>query len=499
MQRKWWISAVVIAVAILTVLVFGVERGSAPTFVLFVGRFHPTIVHFPIAFLILAILIEGLAPRSSYVAGVRSAVPFILLLGALSALAAVTVGYLLSLGGGYDEDLLSVHMWLGLAVMVFAFVLSLISMWNPSPGPLFRGSLFALGILVVVAGHLGGSLARGGGYLTYYLPEPVKAFVGLQAGTGAGLITNIDSALVYVDLVQPIFDRRCVKCHGAGKSKGDLRLDSWEGVEEGGRDGVAVVAGNPSQSEITRRITLPPFDEDAMPPDGEAPLDVGETEVIRWWIANGASPETKVAQIEEMPSAVETYLRRVSAPRVPERSGIYALDVPFADSAALADLRSTGLVISQIDADAPFLLVSAAGLHDQFTDAGLDELRPIADQIAQLDIGHTSVTGAGAGVFEEMPHLTRLHLENTAMDDDALLHLDELEYLEYVNLYGTQVGDGGLQHLSGLETLRSVYLWQTRATEEGARELRSALPEVRVNLGAGFAAMESDSTELAVP
>lgn len=499
MQRKWWISAALIVVTILAALVLGIERGSAPSFVLFVGRFHPTIVHFPIAFLILAILIEGLASRSSYVAAVRGAVPFILLLGALSALASVVLGYLLSLGGGYDDDLLAVHMWLGLSVMVFAFVLALISSWNPSPGRFFRGSLYALGFLVVVAGHLGGSLARGSGYLTYYLPEPVKDLVGLQSGPGAGLIANVDSAVVYADLVQPIFDRRCVKCHGAGKSKGDLRLDSPEGIENGGRDGPVVVAGNPSQSEITRRITLPPFDEDAIPPDGEAPLEVGETEVLRWWIANGAAFNTQVAHIEEMPSAVETYLTRVAAPRESARSGIYALDVPFADTTVVADLRSSGLVISQIAEDAPFLLVSAAGLRDRFTDAELNKLRPIGAQITQLDAGHTAVTSSGAAAFGEMPHLTRLHLEQTAVDDDALLHLDALEYLEYVNLYGTQVGDTGLKHLSEVTSLRSIYLWQTRVTEDGARDLRAARPGVRVDLGSGFAVLKADSTDLVDP
>ncbi len=499
MKRTWWIIAGVVVAAVVAVLILGIERGRAPSFVLFFGRFHPTIVHFPIAFLILGVLVDALAPRFPSAAKVRPAVPVILLLGALSAFASVILGYLLSLGGGYDETLLSVHMWLGLAVMTLAFALALVAFSRPQPGRLFGGSMLVMGVLVVVAGHLGGSLARGSGYLTYYLPSPVKQLVGLDAGPAEGLIQNVDSAMVFADLVQPILDRRCVKCHGPSKSKGDLRLDSREGVEAGSRDGVVVVAGNPAQSEVVRRISLAPFDEDAMPPEGEPPLDVGETEVIRWWIANGASFDARIAEIPEAPTAVETYLRRVAAPRAPIRSGIYALDVPSADTAAVAALRQDGLVITRIDPEAPFLAVTAAGFRDRFSDAELEKLRPIFPQIAHLDAGHTAITSAGVWLVAAMPHLVRLHLEDTDIDDDALAHLDELEYLEYLNLYNTRVTDEGLVHLRELPALRSVYLWQTHVTDDGAATLRHAHPAAHVNTGARLVATGTDSTSTPAP
>ena len=499
MRRKLWIAAGFVTVAVLAALVLGIDRGSAPSGILFVGRFHPTVVHFPIAFLILAIVIEAFASKSEYVEKVRPAVPFILLLGALSALASVVLGYLLSLGGGYDDDLLSIHLWLGLSVMVLAFVLAFVASRTTYSAPIFRGSLFALGGLVLVAGHLGGSLARGSGYLTYYLPTPLKQLAGLDAGPSSGLIADVDSALVYAELVQPILDRRCVKCHGASKARGDLRLDSRDALEDGGRDGVVVVAGNPSQSEIFRRITLSPYDEDSMPPDGEMPLDVGETELIRWWIDNGASYDTKVGHIEEQPSAVRTYLNRVAAPREPMSSGIFALDIPEADSTIVYELRQNGILISQIAPDAPFLLVNGSGLRDQFTDSDLNSLGPIASQIAKLDLGHTAITATGAGVLATMPHLTHLHLENTTMSDDALTQLTSHEYLEYLNLYGTQITDAGLQHLEKISSLKSVYLWQTSVTEGAAGALRSAIPGIAVNLGTALASAENDTTAASEP
>ncbi len=494
MSKKGWIWGVALLLAgALVVFTLGLDRGDAPGFVLFLGRFHPVVVHFPIALLLLGAAVELLGSRSRSLARARPVAPFLLLLGALSSLAAVALGYMLSLAGGYAEGLLTLHLRLGLAVTALAFVLAFLSAWLPEPGKAYRTALAGLVALVVLAGHFGGSLARGSGYLTYYLPAPVKSLLGVSGGASDGLIANVDSAYVYADLVQPVLDRRCVSCHGPDKSSGALRLDTPEGIEEGGRDGPAFVAGYPAQSEILRRVTLPPYDEDTMPPDGAAPLDVGETEVIRWWIENGASFAMRVAEIEETPTAVSTFLARVSLPQAERPSGIFALDVPQADTNAVAALSEAGLTVSRLSPDAPFLHVAAASVRGDFGDAELAALQSVAAQIAGLDIGHTRVTDAGAAALAGFPHLVRLHLEGTGVGDAALEQLAELDYLEYLNLYGTQVTDAGLERVRDLPALQSIYLWRSGVTEAGAEALRAARSDLEVNIGSALLAVP-DST-----
>lgn len=493
--RKWWIVLGSAASLVLLLLVMSIERGQAPGIVLFVGRFHPTVVHFPIALLLLGALLEAAAPYSERVARMRSAVPFIWLLGAFSALAAVVLGYLLSLGGGYEEGLLTWHMRLGLFLTAGAFGLAAASSRIQQGNRVYRGAVFGMAFLVLAAGHLGGTLTRGSGYLTQYMPAPIKTLVGLEAGRAGSLIVNVDSARVYADIVAPILERRCVKCHGASKSKGDLRLDSPDAIVEGGRDGIILVAGNPGRSEIVRRITLPSFDEDVMPPAGEAPLDVGETEVIRWWIENGASFDLRVADAAEMSSAVETYIARISAPRQQELSGIYALKIPEPDSVAVKELLVRGLSVTRLAPDAPFISVTATGVRDAFADDDLASLRPLSQQIARLDLGFSKVTDAGLEVIAEMPHLTHLHLQHTGVTDDGMKHLEGFTYLECLNLYGAAVGDDGLQHLSSLEELRRVYLWQTEVTPSGAEKLKRSHPGLEINLGSTLALVEPDSVE----
>lgn len=494
MRKKGWIwGAALLLAGILLILILGLDRGNAPGFVLFFGRFHPATVHFPIALLLLAAAVELLGARSERIAKVRPAVPFLLLLGAVSSLAAVALGYMLSLAGGYEEGLLTLHMRLGLVVTVLAFGLAFVSAWLPEPGRVYRTVMAGLIVLVVLAGHFGGSLARGSGYLTYYLPGPVKSLFGVRSGAPEGLIANVDSAYVYADLVQPVLDRRCIACHGPSKSQGALRLDTPEGIEKGGRDGPAFVSGYPAQSEIVRRITLPSYDEDAMPPDGGPPLDVGETEVIRWWIENGASFDMRAAEIEETPTAVTTFLARVSQPRAERRSGIFALDVPEADTSAVAALSGTGLIVSRIAPDAPFLQVAATSVRGAFGDAELEALQAVAPQIAVLDIGHTQVSDSGAVFLAEMPHLVRLHLEGTSVSDAALEQVAGLEHLEYLNLYGTGVTDAGLEQVYDLPALQSIYLWQSGVTDAGADALRAARGDVEVNIGSTLSTVP-DST-----
>jgi hypothetical protein len=52
--------------------------------------------------------------------------------------------------------------------------------------------------------------------------------------------------------------QKCVLCHNAEKFKGKLRLDGYQQVMLGGKNGPVISPREPTKSEIYRRITLPP-------------------------------------------------------------------------------------------------------------------------------------------------------------------------------------------------------------------------------------------------
>ncbi len=85
----------------------------------------------------------------------------------------------------------------------------------------------------------------------------------------------------------PIFQRSCLECHGPEKQKADLRLDKRESALGRTTDPV-IVPGKGAASELVRRISLPPGDEDVMPNRGTR-LSAAEIERIRLWIDQGAA------------------------------------------------------------------------------------------------------------------------------------------------------------------------------------------------------------------
>jgi mono/diheme cytochrome c family protein len=85
--------------------------------------------------------------------------------------------------------------------------------------------------------------------------------------------------------IAPVFESRCVACHGETASKGNLSLATAPGVAKGGDHGPAVVPGKPDESVLLEMIS---GSRPAMPQKGE-PLTNEQVAGIRKWIETGAS------------------------------------------------------------------------------------------------------------------------------------------------------------------------------------------------------------------
>jgi len=87
--------------------------------------------------------------------------------------------------------------------------------------------------------------------------------------------------------IQPIFAKRCYKCHGPNEAEGGLKLDSRDGAFGELDSGMpAIVPGDLTQGELLARITGT-GDGDRMPPEGK-PLSDEEVAAIKVWIQQGA-------------------------------------------------------------------------------------------------------------------------------------------------------------------------------------------------------------------
>lgn len=473
----------VAAVAIVTVWTV-VDLVTAPTSTRFLGRLHPLVVHLPIGILLLTALLE-LASRRPAWAGVREAVPTGLALGTLTAVVSAAAGWLLAEEGGYESAMLDWHRILGIGVAVTAALAWAADHARRRGSALGARSYPALLTLSVAclfgAGHLGGSLTHGADYLTSYLPAPFRLLAGPSAAD-ASVIGDPEKAEVYETLIAPILSARCVACHGPDRQAGDLRLDSPEGIHAGGEDGPVLFAGQAFESELIRRLLLPPTDDDRMPPGNRPGVTPGELALLRWWIDGGASFDTTIADLEVSPD-VATALTGLLPPPGERRTGVFALEIPAPDTQAIARLVATGLSIRPVAADLSLLQLETTNVARRFDDEMLGSLRPLAQQLTWIDLSGTAVTDAGLEVLAGMPHLTRLSLRETAVTDAGLRHLAGLQYLSHLNLYGTSVTDAGLDHLAQLPGLRALYLWQTQVTDEGVNRLTTRLPRLEVERG----------------
>lgn len=104
----------------------------------------------------------------------------------------------------------------------------------------------------------------------------------------------------YADLA-PLFNARCVMCHGGGAPIAGLSLDSYEGLLGGSAGGPVVVAGDPGASELVRRIrgeSLP-----RMPMTGPPFLSDEEIAAIERWVADGMPEGAAKAAAEPAPAA----------------------------------------------------------------------------------------------------------------------------------------------------------------------------------------------------
>jgi len=262
---------------------------------LFLGHFHPMLVHLPIGSLVLLGILELFAafpPLKDAAQNKRVILGF----SAASSLAAVSCGWLLAQPGGYDAQLLRWHRLAGFGVAGACIATWLLC--RPNWPRAYRVSLLATLALLVVAGHYGSAMTHGRGFFTRYAPAPLRSLLGEQRAATHLVSADPMQRRLFVDVVQPILQQRCSPCHGPEKQKGELRVDTLATLLAGGKTGPALVAGKAAESLMIKRLLLPLSHDDHMPPEGKPQPTPAEIGLLRWWINAGAPEEGTVGDLK---------------------------------------------------------------------------------------------------------------------------------------------------------------------------------------------------------
>lgn len=479
------------------------DAEHASVWVKFIGRFHPLVLHLPIGIVSLALFLEvaRFFAKDKPKSGAGS---LVLGLAAASSVIAVIAGFLLFHGGGYEASKVAEsHLWGGIIFSSSMIGTYLAKAWTDAAGGgawLYRLALVGSSGVMAYASHGGGTLTHGEGFLTDEAPAPIRKLLGLPAkekkgGEKDSPAKPVAEQLAYTDVVAPILERRCVACHNADKTKGKLRMDSYELLVKGGKGGSAIKAGNAAESRIIVRAELPRDDEESMPPDGKTPLNASELAVIKWWLNSGADPKKSVAELKAPGDVLEAIAKLepvslkmgVAKEQPPGHEAVTAV-APTAQVEGLKkqlaglakDFPGSLSFESQQSSDVTFTAVSLRGnLNDQV----FEKLTPVLKHFVTADLAATKVTDKGVALLSGAENLRMIRLSETPVTDAVIDTLVNLPKLESINLYGTAVTAVGVGKLAVLPNLKHLYLWQTKVTPAEIEELKKKLPNCEIVTG----------------
>lgn len=439
-----WIGAVCASIfVVLLPLFFPLDGKPHADWLQFLGRFHPLLVHLPIGLIVLLPLLEFAGMRRH---SLQDAAGFVLQIAFLTCVAAIVFGLLLAYGSGEIGTTVTRHMRGGIVLSIELLLCIVVrhSWVGAQRSHLYLALLAAVLITLAWTAHQGGSLAHGSDYLTRYMPPTLKRFIAPSA------VSSHPNSF-FARHIYPVLDAKCVACHGTNKEQGGLRLDSYESLMAGGKDGTVIAPRNPDGSLLLKKVTLPPHDPHFMPAEGRTPLTPDELARIRAWVLQGASPEAA-----SVPGIFIAEDQEVAPPPV----GDY--------SALMGEIRqmqqSQGAKLVPVSANpSDGLILRTTDVASSFDDAQLAKFQRFAPFIVEAELGRTAVTDAGVETLSQYKSLRALHLEGTAVTGRTLAKLSSLSKLAYLNLSATKVTSDAVAPLKGKPNLRHLYLFNTPA------------------------------------
>ena len=261
----------------------------------FLGPFHILLLHFPV---VLLVLMAGLEVVWWCRGGeeLRRIILWMMQLTVASTLLTVGLGVFLAGEGVLDPDLED-HQNYGLAIMwTSVLAVALLTWANKFENHWLRkGYRLVLGatlVLAVMVGHSGGNLSHGDQFLVKHLPESLKRWLG-EATPPPPPPNGQDTQDEFTSVIWPILEKRCIKCHGPKKQKGEYRVDEKESLFGGGEsEEISIEPGDPAGSSLIRMILLHMDHDEVMPPEGKGQVTEEEAWKLINWIQKGA-PFTK--------------------------------------------------------------------------------------------------------------------------------------------------------------------------------------------------------------
>lgn len=443
----------------------------------FLGHLHPVFVHLPIGFLVIAYIIQYLFKSH---AEKSRLIDFVMVAGILSSLLAAFFGWMLSLSGGYEENLLDWHRYTAIGVCIVSIGLLAYKKYKKEEyrTPYYHAGFHLMMLVLLLAGHFGGEMTHGEGYLFAATTDPVSAGKAVNEKQKMVKLTSSSTVSVYDGIVEPVLSQKCMQCHNEKKKKGDFQLHTIEALMKGGKNGKVLVAGDIDHSEFIRRILLDKGDEKHMPPKGKSQLTQPELDLLSWWVLHGVSPSQPIKAV-----ASNDTIKKFLSDAVKQPSGPAALEtIAPADAASIAALKKINVAVVPLAAGTHFLELNMVNTPS-FGDKDAPLLQKISPQVMWLVLADTKITDAGLEQLKSCTNITRLNLKNTVITNASISSIGQFKKLEYLNIVGTKIDDAGLLALTPSATLKKIFCWQSGITANGVMAFQKKYPNIEIDFG----------------
>jgi len=434
-----------------------------PNWLKIFGRMHTVFLHFPIVLLLLSFITLWLPAENDNLGWMR----LLRLIAALTAVITAIMGLLLSLETDKEGSLLVWHKWTGISLAIAGFIFYI------SFGKLFANKIIgktfsvAATLLVIVAGHFGGDLTHGKNYLL----EPVE--------NNEIKKVSIDQAVVFEDIIKPIFTKRCGNCHGDGASKGGLLLVDSAGVWKGGKTGPLFVPGEPLVSLLLKRIHLPEDDKKHMPPRAKAQLSEEEIAILTAWIRSGGIMNKKLISLPPKDSfriLAASLLEPVEINHNPK------YDFAAADEKKVKELTNNYRVLEPLGIGSPALSVYFYG-KAAYSKKSLEELLSVKKQIVTLSLSRMPVKDEELSIVNQFSNLEKLNLNYTDITGKGLVQLTGLQNLSEFSISGTAITSEAVEKLLTLLHVQKLVIWDTKIDTLQVLALRKKFAKMQIENG----------------
>ena len=442
----------------------------------FLGSLHPLIVHLPIGFIILTLLINFVFKTRNN--SVKRLITLGWFFSFISGFIASIFGWFLGDNNYYLESQINIHKWTGFAFVIITFLIWMLRALNFNlPKSFNRISNFTVFILILITGHFGGEMTHGKGYL-------VKSIPFLRQNKMPNVLltekeNSLDSIYVFEDLIYPVFEEKCIACHNKKQAYGGLNMNTFDNLIRGGNNGLGIHKDNPYKSLIYKRVSMSQNEAKFMPPTG-TPLSFNQVAVLKWWIDNGAKlkvPLTKLRNDENIRGLVEENYRL----DLREKPYIETLKLPPINQNKLEVLDEGKYQWRFLNIEKSLLDVKFVGKKITFNDIEL--LLKLKEHIIWLNLSNCQLKDDMLSLISEFKNLTRLRVQKNNLTDKCIPHLKDINNLKELNLYDTLITDNSFEVLIKMESLEKVFLWKSEVSTLGVEKFKRQKSKIEVITG----------------